>query len=142
MTDDAAPAVTPSSSDGAPSLRLLIADDDRFMRTALTAALGTEFQIVGTAADADGAIALAEEHQPDAAIVDVDMPGGGGLRATREIRRRSPRTAVVVLSGDESDVVVRAVIGAGAMTYVRKGTARGELSRAVRSSVMAARDAQ
>lgn len=138
MSDDPAQAVPPSS-DGTAALRLLIADDDRFVRTALTAALGTEFDIVGTAADADDAIALAAEHQPDAAIVDVDMPGGGGVRATREIRRRSPRTAVIVLSGDESDDLVREIIGAGAMTYVRKGTARTELSQVVRTSVRAAR---
>ncbi len=128
-----------SSSHGKQALRLLIADDDRFMRAALTAALGAEFEIVGAAADADDAIALAEEHQPDAAIVDVNMPGGGGLQATRGIRSRSPRTAVVVLSGDESDGIVRDVINAGATTYVRKGTPRAELSQAVRSSVAAAR---
>lgn len=128
-----------SSSDGERSLRLLIADDDRFVRTALTAALGAEFEIVATAADAGDAIALAAEHKPDAAIVDVDMPGGGGLRATREIRGISPRTAVIVLSGDESDGVVRDVINAGATTYVRKGTPRAELSRAVRTSVAAVR---
>jgi DNA-binding NarL/FixJ family response regulator len=136
MSGDDDPAAL---SDGEQSLRLLIADDDRFVRTALAAALGAEFEIVGTAADADGAIALAEEHQPDAAIVDVNMPGGGGLEATRGIRGRSPRTAVIVLSADESDATVRDVINAGATTYVRKGTPRAELSRAVRSSVAAAR---
>jgi DNA-binding NarL/FixJ family response regulator len=118
---------------------VLIADDDRFVRRALAEALGQEFEIVGSATDADGAIALAREHRPDAAIVDVDMPGGGGLRATQEIRACSPQTAVVVLSGDESDVVVREVISAGAMTYVRKGTPSAELSRVVRASVTAAR---
>jgi DNA-binding NarL/FixJ family response regulator len=137
-TDDPAPA-SRATLDGAPSLRLLIADDDRFVRTALAAALGVEFEIVATAADASDAIALAAEHKPDAAIVDVDMPGGGGLRATREIRGISPRTAVIVLSGDESDGVVRDVINAGATTYVRKGTPRAELSRVVRTSVAAVR---
>jgi DNA-binding NarL/FixJ family response regulator len=131
-----------SATDAAPGpasgpIRLLIADDDRFMRSALAAGLAGEFEIVGAAADADEAIRLAEEHRPDAAILDVDMPGGGGLRATKEIRSRSPRTAVVVLSGDESDVVVRDVITAGAMTYVRKGAARAELAQAVRRSIAA-----
>ncbi len=135
MTGDDHPA---ASSGGERLLRLLIADDDRFVRTALTAALKAEFDIVATAADADDAIALAGQHQPDAAIVDVDMPGGGGLHATRGIRSSSPHTAVIVLSGDESDGIVREVINAGAMTYVRKGTPRAELSRAVRTSVAAA----
>jgi DNA-binding NarL/FixJ family response regulator len=123
------------------ALRVLIADDDRFMRTALAAGLAGDFAVVGTAADADEAIALAEELHPDAAILDVDMPGGGGLRATTEILQRSPTTAVVILSGDESDVVVRDMINAGAMTYVRKGAQREELAEAVRRSVAATRPA-
>jgi len=119
--------------------RVLIADDDRFMRTALAAGLRTEFEVVATAADALEAIVLAEQHQPDAAIVDVDMPGGGGLHATRGIRNCSPRTAVVVLSGNESERTAGEAIDAGAATYVRKGTPRAELARAVRTAIEAAR---
>ena len=134
--DDAAP---PAPGPAEATIRLLIADDDTFMRAALSAGLAADFEIVGAAADADEAIVLAEEHRPDAAILDVDMPGGGGLRALKEIRDRSPHTAVVVLSGDESDVVVRDMISAGAMTYVRKGASRAELALAVRRSIAALR---
>jgi DNA-binding NarL/FixJ family response regulator len=132
-------AAFPDPSDGARPLRVLIADDDGFVRKALAATLGAEFEIVATAADAREAVALAEEHEPDAAIVDVNMPGGGGLQATRGILGCSPGTAVIVLSGDESDRTVREVINAGATTYVRKGTPRAELARAVRTSVAASR---
>jgi DNA-binding NarL/FixJ family response regulator len=134
-------AVPPAPGAAGATIRLLIADDDRFMRVALSAGLAEEFEIVGAAADADEAIVLAVEHRPDAAILDVDMPGGGGLRALREIRDRSPHTAVVVLSADESDVVVRDMISAGAMTYVRKGASRAELALAVRRSIAALRQA-
>ena len=75
-----------------PRPSLLIADDDVFMRTALSAQLRDAFRIVAVAADATEAIALAEEHQPDAALLDVDMPNGGAQRGGPADRR--------ALSGD------------------------------------------
>ena len=107
--------------------RLLIADDDDFMRSALAAQLGRDFEVVGAASDAHEAARLAQEHQPDLALVDVDMPSGGGLQATRDIRERSAETAVVALSADESRETVIEMLNAGAMSYVRKGTEPHEL---------------
>lgn len=98
--------------------RLLIADDDPVIRSALTMALQDGFQIVA-AADADEAIARAAATQPHAAVVDVAMPKGDGLRAVRGISEVSPRTAVVVLSAHEQDALVRDLLAAGAMTYCR-----------------------
>ena len=100
--------------------RLLLADDDTVVLSVLTARLGDEFEIVGGAKDAAEAVALAAEHQPDVAIVDVQMPAGGAPAAIRGIRERSPGTAIVVFSADESRQGVLDVLGAGAMTYVRK----------------------
>lgn len=117
--------------------RLLIADDDAGVRSALTTLLRVEFDVVAGACDATEAIALAEKHKPDVAIIDVQMPAGGGLRATREIRACAPATAIVALSADESDHVVREMLEAGAMTYVRKGTSAGELSLALNRSIEA-----
>src|SRR5215211_7302603 len=90
----------PHPSPGAP-LRVLIADDDPDVRAVLAAQLALNFDIVGTAADTDEAIALAAEHRPDIALVDVEMPGGGGPRATREISAATPATTIVALSADE-----------------------------------------
>ena len=115
--------------------RLLIADDEPLVRSMLLAQLEADFDVVAAAADADEAIALALEHQPDAAIVDVEMPGGGGLRATREIRAGSPGTAVLVLSSDESDAGVIAMLEAGAVSYFRKGLAAAELASALSDSI-------
>src|SRR3954451_11436669 len=96
----------PSFPPGGSLPRVLIADDDPDVRAALRAQLTGGFEIVAAAADTDEAIALAAEHQPDLAVVDVQMPGGGGLRATREIRAAAPRTAIVALSADESERIV------------------------------------
>jgi DNA-binding NarL/FixJ family response regulator len=101
--------------------RLIIADDDPVVRSMLSLSLQRAFEIVGVAADSDAAIERARTAQPDVALVDVEMPGGGGLPAVRGILGVSPATAIVVLSGDESDAVVRDLINAGAISYQRKG---------------------
>jgi DNA-binding NarL/FixJ family response regulator len=117
--------------------RLLIADDDPVMCSVLGTQLRTEFHLIGEARDADGAIALAVEHQPDVALLDVEMPGGGGLRAAQGIREGSPRTAMVVLSGDETDDMVLRLLEAGVITYVRKGTSKAELTELLHASIRA-----
>jgi CheY-like chemotaxis protein len=117
----------PSSVPPGSSPRVLIADDDPDVRAVLSAQLTGSFDVVGTAADTDEAIALATEQQPDIAIVDVQMPGGGGLRATREIRGAAPGTTIVALSADESERVVLDMLNAGAVAYIRKGVGADEL---------------
>src|SRR4051794_41384193 len=107
-----------------PAPRVLIADDDPDVRAVLTTQLAGRFDVVGAAADTDEAIALATDTRPDIAIVDVQMPGGGGLRATREICEATPETTIVALSADESE---RVVLDAGAVSYVRKGGGADEL---------------
>ena len=119
---------------------LLIADDDDVVRSMLSLTLERHFDIVGAARDSDQAIALAQAAQPDVALIDVQMPGGGGLRAIHGISEVSPDTAAVVLSGDEFEPLVRELMIAGAMTYVRKGIAPAELA-AVLHRAMRARPA-
>ena len=118
-----AEAKQPSESgDPDPRPTLLIADDDVFMRTALSAQLKDAFRIVAVAADAAEAIALAEEHQPDA-----DMPNGGAREAVPQIAARCPTTSIVILSGDETRQIVLELISAGAIAYVRKGVTGSQL---------------
>jgi DNA-binding NarL/FixJ family response regulator len=110
-----------------PVPRVLIADDDPDVRAVLTAQLDGSFELVGAAADTDEAIALAAETRPDLALVDVQMPGGGGLRATREICGATPETTIVALSADESERIVLDMLKAGAVAYLRKGVTGDEL---------------
>lgn len=117
--------------------RVVVADDDPLVRAALSAQLAAKYEVVGVATDAVEAIALTVEQQPDLAILDVDMPEGGGLRATREIHDAVPLTTVVALSADESDQVVRDMIRAGAVNYIRKGIRNDELDEALRASLAA-----
>jgi DNA-binding NarL/FixJ family response regulator len=116
---------------------LLIADDDPVVRSMLSLTLDRQFDIVGAARDADQAIALAQTARPDVALIDVQMPGGGGLRAIHGIGDVSPTTAAVVLSGDEFDPLVRQLMIAGAMTYVRKGIAPAKLADVLHRAMQA-----
>jgi DNA-binding NarL/FixJ family response regulator len=107
--------------------RVVIADDDPDVRAVLCAQLAGRFEVAGTAADTDEAIALATETRADIAIVDVQMPGGGGVRATREIHANTPETTIVALSADESERIVLDMLRAGAVAYLRKGVGPDEL---------------
>jgi DNA-binding NarL/FixJ family response regulator len=118
-------------------LRLMIADDDPVVQSLLDMSLSRVFDIVGLAADGEQAVALAKHCQPDAALVDVEMPGGGGLRAVSGIHEVAPETAIVVLSVDESDGLVRALLQAGAVAYLRKGVAPQVLAETLTDSIEA-----
>jgi DNA-binding NarL/FixJ family response regulator len=115
--------------------RLMIADDDPVVQSLLSASLSSAFDVIGVAADSDEAIELARMGQPDAAIVDVEMPKGGGLRAVRGIVDVAPDTAIVVLSADESDKSVRELIQAGAIAYHRKGVTAQDLASSLTASI-------
>lgn len=118
-------------------ITLLIADDDPVTRSMLSIALARRFDVVGVVEDAEQAVATATLARPDVALVDVQMPGGGGLAAVRGIVQASPHTAVVMLSSDESDESVRRLLSEGAVCYVRKGIDASELTEIVQRAVRA-----
>jgi DNA-binding NarL/FixJ family response regulator len=117
--------------------RVMIADDNPMIRSTLGMSLSSGFEVVGVAADGEEAIELARATQPDAAVVDVEMPKGGGLRAVRGILEVAPGTAIVVLSADEIDGVVRELMRAGAVAYLRKGVAPQVLAESLTESIEA-----
>ncbi|MBA2763147.1 MAG: response regulator transcription factor [Thermoleophilaceae bacterium] len=129
--------MTAAPSDGLVRPSLLLADDDAVVRSILTGQMGSSFDVLPAAADADEAIELAERMRPDAALIDVNMPGGGGLTAVREIARRSPETCLVVLSADETRESVVELLDAGAMAYVRKGASGAEIVETLEASIRA-----
>jgi DNA-binding NarL/FixJ family response regulator len=121
------------------SVRVLVADDDADARKLVETYVSREpaLELVGAAADADEAIALALEHKPDAALLDVGMPGGGGLRAVREIRELSPETSMVALSGYDDRNTVIDMLDAGAVAYIVKGASREEILTTMRRAIEA-----
>ena len=118
----------PSADDANARPTLLIADDDAVVRTALSFQLASTFDVIALAANAREAIDFAEQHRPDAALIDVEMPGGGAGEAIPRISSCSPHTCMVVLSGAESRQCVLNLLKAGAVAYVRKGVTGAHLS--------------
>jgi EAL domain-containing protein (putative c-di-GMP-specific phosphodiesterase class I)/DNA-binding NarL/FixJ family response regulator len=118
-------------------ISILIADDEETVVETLTAVMAAEpdLDVVGSAYDASTAIELASREQPDVAIVDVRMPGGGGVRAAREILRRSPPTHVLALSAHEDASTVLAMLRAGAIGYVVKGESTQAIVKAIHRCV-------
>lgn len=118
----------------ADAISVLIAEDDEQMRLALASFIETEpgFALVAAVADAQEAIDLAAGLQPDVVVVDVNMPHGGGTRAAREIRRRTPRSRVLALSAANDRATVLAMVEAGASGYLVKGGPVQEISDAIR----------
>ena len=115
-------------------LRLLICDDDAMIRDALRDVLEAEpdIEVVAVAKDTDEAITLAEHHLPTVAVLDVRMPGGGGGRAAREIRDRSPRTQIRAFSAHDDPEAVDQLRLVGVTDYLIKGVTNTEILTAVR----------
>ncbi|MEA2493412.1 MAG: hypothetical protein QOJ29_1323 [Thermoleophilaceae bacterium] len=105
-------------------IRVLVAEDDVAVRGALTALIGDEprLELVAAVGDADQAIAAAERERPDVALLDVRMPGGGGARAARGIKRACPETRILALSAYEDRDTVLEMVEAGVAGYLVKGS--------------------
>jgi DNA-binding NarL/FixJ family response regulator len=116
------------------TLRVLIADDHPLYRDGLRAALDAAgFDMVGEAADGRQAIALGLDLQPDVVIMDLDMPGTGGIEATRRIAHGSPHVGILVLTMLADDDSVFAALRVGARGYLLKGAGQAEIVRAVQT---------
>ena len=115
--------------------RILIADDHAIVRDgvrALLAAAG-DFEIVAEASNGQEAIDLAVKTEPELILMDIAMPGLGGLEATIEIRKRLPSVKIVVLSQYGDREYVRRFIRAGVSGYVLKKAAGADLVAAIRA---------
>jgi len=115
-------------------ITILLADDHTMVRQGLRALLEEEtgFSIVGEAKDGPETIALTESLRPDVLVVDLMMPGVGGLEVMRQVGRRVPGTRFVVLSMYANEAYVVEALRSGAMGYVLKDTGAEELVRAIR----------
>lgn len=115
--------------------RILIADDHAILREGVRALLATadDIEVVGEASNGREAIDLAQKLEPDAILMDVAMPGLGGLEATLEIRRLVPHAKILVLSQYGEPEYVRRFLKAGVSGYVLKKAAGADLLSAIRA---------
>ena len=115
-------------------IRVLLADDHRILREALRMALASECDIVAEASSGEQAVAIAAQRKPHVVVMDLGMPGIGGLAAARRIVRETPSCKVLVLSQfDDEEYVLDALGASGCAGYVLKTDAAAELLVAVRA---------
>lgn len=115
--------------------RVFLLDDHTVLRQAVRVMLEAEndIEIVGEAGDGVQGVAGIGRTRPDVAIVDLKMPGMGGLSAIPEIVRASPKTAIIVFTMYNNPVYVYEAMHAGASGYVLKSASKEDLLRAIRA---------
>jgi len=114
-------------------LKVLIVDDHGIVSTGISRMLQdvSNLQVVGCAASGEEAITLTKETLPDIVLMDVHMPGIGGLGATKEIKRILPKTKIIALSALDDNPYPTKLIEAGASGYITKGIALDEMIAAI-----------
>ncbi|SHK68671.1 two component transcriptional regulator, LuxR family [Pseudonocardia thermophila] len=116
-------------------IRTLLVDDHAPFRAGLRTLLATadDIEVCGEAATGEEAVAAVVALHPDVVMLDLTMPGAGGIEATKQIVAASPHARVLVLSMSGDDHSVLAALRAGARGYLLKGAARAEILRAIRT---------
>lgn len=127
-------------------LRVLIVDDHPVVRDGLKALLGDAegLEVVGEACDGEAAVRRAVELRPDVVVMDLSMPGMGGLEAVRRLLAQDAKARVLALSAHEDTAHPQRMLRAGALGYLAKRSAPDELIAAVKAVAAGARyiDAQ
>lgn len=123
--------------DGAakPPIRLVLVEDHAILREGLKALIELEadFHVVGEFPSVEESLDGIRDLQPDLVITDLALPGRSGIELLGEIRKLSPRTRKLVLTGHESEEYIRAALNAGADGYVLKDANSAELNLAIRT---------
>ena len=119
---------------GSERIKVLLADDHRMVREALRMVLEPECEIVGEAASGEEALEVAARTKPHVVVLDIGMPGMGGLAAAHRIAKQAPGARVLVLSQyDDEEYVIEALSQAKVAGYLVKSDAAAELLSAVRA---------
>jgi len=115
-------------------IRVLIVDDHPIVRLGIAAIVNaqTDMSMVGQAADGDEAVRLFERLTPDVTLMDLRLPGQGGVQAIRAIRMRNPEAKFLVLTTYEGDEDIFQALQAGAVGYLVKGMSHDVLLKGIR----------
>jgi DNA-binding NarL/FixJ family response regulator len=110
-------------------IRVLIVDDHAMFRSGVRAEIGSAVEVVAEAADVDTAVAAVQQHEPDVVLLDVHLPGGGGVEVMRRAQRPDVRYLALSVSDAAEDVI--GTIRGGARGYVTKTITGEELVAAI-----------
>jgi two-component system response regulator DevR len=116
--------------------RILLVDDHALVRLGLITLLNDQpdMEVVGEASTAAEAVSATERLRPDVILMDIRLPGEGGIEATRQVTARFPDSKVVMLTSFADDELILRAINAGAMGYVLKQVGNDELLRAIQAA--------
>jgi two-component system, NarL family, response regulator NreC len=116
-------------------IRILLVDDHVVLRSALRLLIDREPDalVVGEATDSIEAMACAVSLKPDVAVIDLSIPGTGGIKLIEQMRIKVPGTRMAVLTTHDDPIYLRAALAAGALAYVVKTAADSELLEAIRA---------
>jgi len=117
------------------TLRILLADDHKVVRHGTRALLSKipEWEIIGEVDNGRDAVAQTEKLKPDIVILDIGMPQLNGLDATRQIKKISPQTEVLIFTAHEAEEIVHDVFDSGARSYIMKTDAADHLIEALKA---------
>lgn len=117
------------------AIRVLIVDDHAILREGVRALLNAheDLQVVGEASDGQQALEQAAKLDPDVILMDIAMPGLGGIEAAIELKNRGSRARILILSQYEDREYVRRLLKAGVSGFVLKKSAGSELANAIRA---------
>jgi two-component system, NarL family, response regulator LiaR len=115
-------------------ITVLLVDDHSMVCMGLKAFFSTlaDIQVVGEAGSGEEAVKLVEQHAPDVVLMDLILPGMDGVEATRQVKKASPRTQVIMLTSYHEDEHIFPAIRAGALSYVLKDIDPDQLADAIR----------
>ena len=116
-------------------IRVLLADDHAILRQGVRALLNLadDIEVVGEAVDGSQAVEMARSLSPDVILMDIAMPGLGGLEATLEMKKEGLRSKILILSQYEDREYVRRLLKAGVAGYLLKKSAGAELANSIRA---------
>jgi len=116
------------------TIRIMIAEDQAMVRQALVALLGLEpdIEVVAQAARGDEAVAMVAKHQPDVAVLDIEMPGGTGIEVARQLHQDNFAGQVVIVTTFGRPGYLRAAMAAGASGFLLKDSPAAQLAEAIR----------
>lgn len=116
-------------------INVMLVDDHAVVRMGFKLLLesASDIKVIGEAESGEQAIRQYDEHHPDVVVMDITMPGIGGLEAIERIMARDVHAKILVLSAHEDSVHPKRVLSAGAMGYLTKRSAAEELIKAIRT---------
>lgn len=116
-------------------VKVILVDDHAVVRMGFRMLLesASDIKVVAEAESGEQAIKLYMEHQPDVVVMDITMPGIGGMEATDRILAKDNHAKILILSAHEDSVHPKRVLNAGAMGYLTKRSAAEELIKAIRT---------